>query len=82
MNPFQNRQCESNISRIEPKMGPLSKSQEKLRGERVVDMTNEQLVDWIDACNKMEQWIKAAKARRSWKRGRQEALEELERRTK
>jgi hypothetical protein len=44
-------------------------------------MTDEQLHDWIDACAKMGLWVKAAKARRSWKKSEQDAVTELERRT-
>jgi hypothetical protein len=43
-------------------------------------MSADQLRDWIDACNKMERWVDAKKARRSWRLGRQEAFEELARR--
>jgi hypothetical protein len=44
-------------------------------------MTDEQLIDWIDACNKMET-VKnlPAKARRTWKKGRKEAIAEIEKR--
>jgi|GEM_PF-2097700 hypothetical protein len=60
---------------------PLSKSQERLRGVKISDMTDEQLLDWIDACDKMEKANKMpSKARRSWKEGRQEALDEIEKR--
>jgi hypothetical protein len=59
---------------------PLTKSQQQLRGRNVSDMTVEQLHDWIDACNTMEQSGIAAKARRSWKDGRKEATRELEKR--
>lgn len=37
---------------------PLSRSHEALRGRKVVDMTDEELIDWIDACGKMEQWTR------------------------
>lgn len=60
---------------------PLSKSQQRLRGRKVADMTADQLLDWIDACAKMEQWVDAAKARRSWKQSAEDAQQELERRT-
>jgi hypothetical protein len=59
---------------------PLSKSQQHLRGRNVADMTTDQLRDWIDACAKMERWVTAAKARRSWKLSGQHAQQELERR--
>jgi len=59
---------------------PLSKSQQQLRGRNVIDMTVAQLRDWIDACDKMELWVKANKARRTWTRGRREAEAELKRR--
>ena len=58
---------------------PLTKSQQKLKGRKVTDMTVEQLKDWIEACEKMERWIaRAGKARREWKRSGQEAQTELE----
>lgn len=60
---------------------PLSKSQQKLRGREICDMTDEQLRDWIDACLKMEQWVGAAKARRGWRLSGIKAEQELERRT-
>jgi len=59
---------------------PLSKSQTRLRGRKVRDMTDEQLLDWIDACTKMEMFVKPNKARRSWKQGRADAQAEIERR--
>ncbi|MEO9885281.1 MAG: hypothetical protein ABJR05_06725 [Balneola sp.] len=60
---------------------PLSKTQERLRGEKASDMTDEQLLDWIDACDKMEKAKKMPpKARRSWKESRQEAFDEIEKR--
>jgi hypothetical protein len=43
-------------------------------------MTGEQLLDWIEACSKMERWFRFSKARRSWKEGRRQALAELEKR--
>jgi hypothetical protein len=64
------------------KHNPLSKSQESLRGRKRSDMSEAQLHDWIDACNKMEAWVKSAKARRSWKRAREEAEAELASRAK
>ena len=57
---------------------PLSRSQQGLRGRDIRDMTIEQLRDWIDACEKMEAWVKPPKARRSWKHSGQEAIAELE----
>ena len=59
---------------------PLSKSQQRLRGRRINEMTDEQLVDWIDACEKLEMWVGAAKSRRSWRQSGNEAETELERR--
>jgi hypothetical protein len=59
---------------------PLSKQQEALRGRKRVDMTDAQLRDWIDACDKMERWVKAAKGRRTWVRARADAEAELLRR--
>ena len=59
---------------------PLSKSQQALGGRQLGDMTRDQLADWIDACEKMGRWVKAAKARHGWKKSGQEASLELERR--
>ena len=59
---------------------PLSKSQQQLRGRKILVMSVEQLRDWIDACDKMEAWVDAAKARREWRLSGIEATEELERR--
>lgn len=59
---------------------PLSKSQQRLRGRKVADMANDELRDWIDACDKMERSGLAAKARRSWKESGNDARNELERR--
>jgi len=59
---------------------PLSKSQTELKGQNLRDMTVEQLFDWLDACSKMERWIKPQKARREWHQGRIETLKELSRR--
>jgi len=49
-------------------------------GIPVPDMSDEQLRDWVDACRKMELYVKPAKARRSWKRSGQQAVAEIERR--
>ncbi len=59
---------------------PLTRSQQRLRGREVADMSDAQLDDWVDACTKMELHIKHPKARRSWKEGRHDALAEIERR--
>jgi hypothetical protein len=59
---------------------PLTKSQQSLRGRKISDMTIDQLQDWIAACEKMEQWIGHAKARREWRISGIEAENELERR--
>lgn len=56
---------------------PLTRSQQEFRGRSVHEMSVGQLREWIDACDKMEQWVGAKKARRSWRLSRQEALEEL-----
>ena len=63
-------------------MNPLTKQQEKLRGKNVKDMSSDELRIWIDACDKMENWVKYNKARRSWTASRDEAEEELEKRLK
>ena len=59
---------------------PLTKSQQGLRGRKLCDMTNEQLREWIDACNRMEQWVKPAKSRRAWREMGIKAEAELDRR--
>jgi hypothetical protein len=60
---------------------PLSKSQQALRGRKIADMTDAQLVEWIDACQKMEAWPRIeAKGRRGWKDSRLAAELEIERR--
>jgi hypothetical protein len=60
---------------------PLSRSQESLRGRKIVDMSAVQLREWIDACVRMEEWkYTPTKARRGWKASRAEAEAELERR--
>jgi hypothetical protein len=59
---------------------PLTKSQQSLRGRRIVDLTDDQLHEWIDACKKMEDWVGHAKSRRAWRLSAIEAEAELERR--
>jgi hypothetical protein len=59
---------------------PLSREQEALRGRRLADLTDRQLEIWLDACQRMEHWVAFAKARRTWKRSREAALEELAKR--
>lgn len=60
---------------------PLTRSQQSLRGRKVCDMTDDQLRDWIDACEKMERWVDAAKARRDWRLSGIEAQDELDHRS-
>jgi hypothetical protein len=55
---------------------PLSREQEALRGRRITDLTDRELELWLDACERMEHWVRFAKARRTWKRSREAALEE------
>ena len=60
---------------------PLSKTQQMLRGRRLAEMTNDQLLDWIDACNRMEEWKHTpSKSRQKWKLSNQAAKGELDRR--
>lgn len=62
-------------------INPLSKTQESLRGRKIADMSIEQLREWIDACNRMEEWkYTPAKARRGWKASRARAQAELDHR--
>jgi len=58
----------------------LSRSQQALRGKKTGDMTDAELRDWIDACDKMEVSVKPAKARRSWKSSGAKARVELQER--
>ena len=58
----------------------LSRSQQSLRGKKARDMTEDELRDWIEACDKMEVQVKPAKARRGWKSSGAAARAELERR--
>jgi hypothetical protein len=60
----------------------LTKQQEKLRGKKVSDMTILEITTWIEACDKMENWVKGNKARRSWTQSRDEAENELIKREK
>ena len=60
---------------------PLTKSQQRLRGRKISDMSVDQLQDWILACEKMEVWVDASKARRGWRLSGIEATEELARRS-
>jgi len=62
-------------------VSPLTRSQTSLRGRDIRDLSNEQLHDWIDACDKMERHVKYKKARRGWTSSRAEAEAERERRT-
>ena len=59
---------------------PLTGEQERLRGRRVEDLTDAQLLIWIDACEKMRVWVKPAKARRTWTAGLKRAQQEFEKR--
>ncbi|WP_339888945.1 hypothetical protein [Rhodopirellula europaea] len=43
-------------------------------------MTDHQLRDWIQACEKMENWVGHAKARRGWRLSGVQAEKELDRR--
>jgi len=58
----------------------LSKQQEKLRGKKIIDMTNDELIIWLKACVIMENQVKGNKARRSWTSSYVEAELELEKR--
>lgn len=59
---------------------PLTREQEELRGRDVREFDETQLRVWLDACERMERWVKAAKARRSWKTAARETRAELARR--
>ena len=51
---------------------PLTKEQEQLRGKKIVDLSLEQLSVWINACERMENWVKDSKSRRSWRKSKME----------
>lgn len=59
---------------------PLTREQEELRGRDVREFNEAQLRVWLVACERMEHWVKAAKARRSWKTAARETRAELARR--
>jgi hypothetical protein len=40
-------------------------------------MSDDELRDWIEACHQMENWVRAAKARRGWRICGIEAKQEL-----
>jgi uncharacterized protein with von Willebrand factor type A (vWA) domain len=65
---------------LQTEMNPLTKQQEKLRGKKVQDMNSDELRIWISACDKMQNWVKYNKARRSWTESREQAIGELEKR--
>lgn len=58
----------------------LTKEEQKLRGKNISDMTLDELKIWINACDKMENNVKANKARRSWTKSRDESINEIEKR--
>ncbi len=61
----------------------LSKNQRALIGKKRTDMSDEQLLNWIHACNTIETHPNIShKARGTWKRSRVEAQAELEKRAK
>ena len=60
---------------------PLTGEQDALRGRDVREFTDAELRLWLDACDRMERWVKSAKARRTWKAGAERANAELARRT-
>ena len=55
---------------------PLSNSQKQLRNKKLAAMTDLELLDWIDACEKMER-SGAVKSIRAWSRFGRNAREEL-----
>ena len=56
---------------------PLPAEQEELRHRKLENMTDEQLVLWIEACEIMERWVTFSKARRTWKRAREATVAEI-----
>ena len=70
----------SRRSRVNRLGQPLTREQEELRGRDVRELDEAQLRVWLDACERMEHWVKAAKARRSWKTAARETRAELARR--
>ena len=59
---------------------PLSKEQEGLRGRDVGTMSDEQLVLWIDACEKMLSWVPHKNGRKMWRESKVLAEAVLEKR--
>ena len=72
------RICNVVLHDCQIKMNPLTKQEEKLRGKNVRDMNSDELRIWINACDKMENWVKYNKARRSWTESRKQAIAELQ----
>jgi len=58
----------------------LSKEQEKLKGKKIVDMTDAEISVWIRVCELMETAGLPMKPRRSWKEGKLAAENEQRRR--
>lgn len=58
----------------------LTTTQQTLRGRDLRDLSLDQLRNWIDACEKMEHWVKYKKARSGWKQSHEQATAEIERR--
>jgi hypothetical protein len=60
---------------------PLSKDQEKLRGQDVRTMSDKQLELWIDACEKMQASVPYKNARKGWAESKKLAIAILAKRT-
>jgi len=57
---------------------PRTRRDYALTKKGVSNMSAAELQEWIRLCEKMEDWVRAAKARRSWKESRVEAEHRLE----
>jgi hypothetical protein len=58
----------------------LTKNQQRLRGKKISDMTDDELTDWLAACHKMEVLVKFKKARHSWVEAGKNTQAEISRR--
>jgi hypothetical protein len=59
-------------------MALLSKEEAKLQKKGVPNMSLDELKEWVNICTRNEEAVSHNKARRSWKDGRREAQERIE----
>jgi hypothetical protein len=55
----------------------LTKRELTLQKKGIVNLSVGELREWIELCERMEECVRASKARRSWKASRLEAEEKL-----